>query len=61
MAYEYPFRAREQADRDEVRVHVREALESACHAIKRSRRREEFPALLDLILAAKNAEEAVEQ
>lgn len=43
-----------------VQCHVRECLHLACLAIKESRKREEFPALMNLILACKDAEEAVE-
>lgn len=56
-----PEEEEEPAEQALVICHVRECLDLACLAMKRSRRREEFPALMDLLLACKNAEEAVER
>jgi hypothetical protein len=65
MSYEYPVSTdgsrpltRPPA---ETRYHVDECLDSACLAIKASREREEFPALIALVLACKHAQEALER
>lgn len=63
MAYEYPVTAdgsRPQIPRErELLCLVQECLDTAFQALRRCEEREQFPALVNLILACKDAEEAV--